>query len=386
MESLVTDSSSQGLFDGAFDGRRVFVTGHTGFKGSWLSYWLLALGAEVTGYSLDPPTDPSLFEALGLSGRMNHVRADVRDFQRLEETMAAVHPEVVFHLAAQPIVRRSYAEPIDTFSVNVMGTVNLLESVRRTPAVRAVVNVTSDKCYENRETDYAYRESDPLGGFDPYSASKGCSELVTAAYRRSFFGAAECPATMTARAGNVVGGGDWACDRLIPDCVRALSAGTSISVRNPESVRPWQHVLEPTAGYLWLARRALVDAAATAGAWNFGPLPGGDLTVGMVADEAVAAWGSGEWVREPHRSGAPHEAHLLRLDVTKAVDELAWKPVWGAAEAVRRATSWYRGFYVDGADPAALIEADLQAYIADASAAGVAWARDARSAEKAGSR
>jgi CDP-glucose 4,6-dehydratase len=374
VEGLVTGMAGGALFGGAFDGRRVFLTGHTGFKGSWLSYWLIAMGAQVTGYALEPPTDPNLFEALSLADRMDHVLGDVRDLPQLRDAMSAARPEVVLHLAAQPIVRRSYDEPVDTFAVNVLGTANLLEAVRATPSVRAVVNVTSDKCYENRETDHAYREMDPLGGYDPYSASKACSELVTAAYRRSFFGDASSAAIMTARAGNVIGGGDWAPDRLVPDCVRALSAGRSIIIRNPGALRPWQHVLEPTAGYLSLASRALADSDGIEGAWNFGPLPGGDLTVGQVADAVVSEWGSGQWAPEPLGADAPHEARLLKLDVTKAVEDLGWRPVWCAADAVRRATSWYRDFYAGEGDAATLVSAELDTYISDAVDAGVAWA------------
>ena len=338
----MTLDDKAGLFGGVYAGRRVFVTGHTGFKGSWLTYWLLALGAEVTGYALAPPTQPSLFDALGLADRIDHHVADVRDLGTLHQAVAAAQPEIVFHLAAQPLVRLSYDDPIGTLATNVMGTANLLDAVRRAPSVRAIVNVTSDKCYENREWEYAYRENDPMGGFDPYSASKGCSELVTAAYRRSFFADADSPAIATARAGNVIGGGDWATDRIVPDCIRALTAGVPIVVRNPEAVRPWQHVLEPTSAYLWLGSRLFTHGGTFADAWNFGPLPAGNLTVCQVVDEVIGAWGGGTWETPGAGIAAPHEARFLKLDCSKAADLLGWRPLWTAQHAARSAAAWYR--------------------------------------------
>jgi len=314
------------MFGDVYAHRRVFVTGHTGFKGSWLTLWLLDLGANVTGYSLGPPTEPNLFEAARIgtvearlpmgAGRFTDLRADVRERHPLRQALEMAAPEIVFHLAAQTLVRRSHAEPHLTYQTNVMGTVNLLEEVRALAASgrgpRAVVNVTSDKCYENQETSHAYVESDPLGGFDPYSSSKGCSELVTAAYRQSFFNAPGMPRVATARAGNVIGGGDWGEDRILPDCARALSAGVPVEVRSPGAVRPWQHVLESLSGYLWLGanlwRRAADDAdeeVASGGAWNFGPGPEATVTVHEVVEHFVTAWGGGEWRPAPEAAEQP---------------------------------------------------------------------------------
>ena len=398
------------LFGGAFAGRRVLVTGHTGFKGSWVSAWLLGLGAEVGGYALAPPTEPSLFATLGLRDRVVHIEADVRDGAALRAAVAQFSPEIVFHLAAQPLVRRSYAEPHYTYETNILGTVNLFEAVRATPSVKVVVHVTSDKCYENREEDYAYRESDAMGGFDPYSSSKGCAELVTAAYRRSFFAPEARVRLASARAGNVIGGGDWAPDRIVPDCVRALSAGEAVLVRHPDAVRPWQHVLEPLAGYLWLAARLWPDGAAYEGPWNFGPESRGATTVRSVVDAFIAAWGGGEW-RTAGAAGADaataadaaaqprHEAHLLQLDITKARERLGWRPVWEVERAVAATARWYREFYGAGASPAAAgaspaaagaqasaaraalvrrSHTDIDEYVADARAQGVAWATGER--------
>ena len=380
------------MFGDAFSGRRVFVTGHTGFKGSWLTLWLLDLGAHVTGYSLDPPTEPSLYETIGLGvmggERSADLRGDVRDREGLRRALAEARPEVVFHLAAQPMVRRSYAEPHLTFETNVMGTVNLLEAVRSLAAgggvAPVVVNVTTDKCYENRETSHAYREGDALGGYDPYSSSKACSELVTGAYRRSFFSGPGSPAVASARAGNVLGGGDFGEDRILPDCVRALSAGEAVTVRSPGAVRPWQHVLEPLSGYLRLAEVLLageLDLAAEdradAGAWNFGPGPGSLVTVREVVEAVLLEWGAGEWTADGSASEQPHEAGLLVLDAGKAERELGWRPVWGADEAVAAAVRWYRE-WAGGAGAeslAALCRADIASYAAAAGDAGMRWSR-----------
>jgi CDP-glucose 4,6-dehydratase len=374
VEGLVSLGVESALFRGAFAGRRVFVTGHTGFKGSWLAEWLLALGAEVTGYALDAPTDPSLFVEAGLSERMRHVLGDVRDLDNLLAAMAVARPEAVFHLAAQPLVRRSYTEPVYTYETNVMGTVNLFESIRSTPSVRVAVNVTSDKCYENHETERPYREDDPLGGFDPYSSSKGCSELVTSAYRRSFFGEGSGVRIASARAGNVVGGGDWAEDRIVPDCVRALSAGEPIVVRNPDAVRPWQHVLEPLSGYLWLAARMLADGGGLEGAWNFGPQPSDVVSVRSIADAVVAEWGAGSWQTPETAEAQPHEAGLLLLDISRADRELGWRPVWRTSRAIAAAAAWYRARNADPSSVPALVAADIDAYVGDARKAGAPWA------------
>lgn len=376
MSSDLNMAPQSGAFGGTYDGRRVLITGHTGFKGSWLTYWLLALGAQVAGYALEPPTDPSLFEALALGGRIDHHVGDIRDLACLRKVMTAAQPEVVFHLAAQPLVRYSYDYPVDTFETNVMGTVNVLEAARCVDSVRAVLNVTSDKCYENREWEFAYRENDPLGGYDPYSASKGCSELVTAAYRRSYFAEPSVACVATARAGNVIGGGDWALDRIVPDCVRALSAGDPIVVRNPGAVRPWQHVLEPTSGYLMLASRLLGEGGADfEGAWNFGPLATGSVAVRDVVEMVVAEWGSGKWIGPHASTGAPavHEARFLKLDVSKAVDLLGWRPIWGASEAIRQTVRWHRGFSDGQPEAEQLTQGCIRDYLAAARAAGVGW-------------
>lgn len=334
-----------------FRGRRVFVTGHTGFKGSWLSLWLADLGAEVHGYALSPDTTPSLFEEAGVAERLaSHTIADVRDFAALTAAVGRVKPEIVFHLAAQPIVRRSYREPRETWEINVLGTVNLMEAVRATPSVRVCQVITSDKCYENAGQVCAFRETDPMGGHDPYSASKGAAEIAVAAWRRSYFAPAGGPSLASVRAGNVIGGGDWAEDRLIPDCVRALSRGAAIPVRNPFAVRPWQHVLDPLSGYLTLAGRQWDDPATFADGFNFGPLPSGNLNVGRVADLVVAEWGQGRWERVGDQArDALHEAEFLKLDITKASTLLDWSPVFDAEEAIAATVSWYRRRHEAGA-------------------------------------
>jgi CDP-glucose 4,6-dehydratase len=390
------------MFADVYRGRRVFVTGHTGFKGSWLTTWLLDLGAQVTGYALDPPTEPSLFAAIGLDqrsagdGRLVDLRADIRDGERLRAALVEAAPEVVFHLAAQPLVRRSYAEPHLTLETNVMGTADLLEAVRSAVALgqapRAVVVVTSDKCYENLETDHAYAEGDALGGWDVYSASKACTELVCDAYRRSFFEAPQAPALATARAGNVIGGGDWGEDRILPDCARAVSSGQPVELRNPLAVRPWQHVLESLSGYLWLgacasglaggeeARQVALGPAreaaeAAAGAWNFGPGSDAQVTVREVVEQFIGAWGDGEWGPAPEAALRPHEAGRLVLDAGKAERELGWRSAWSVPEAVERAARWYKDFY-GGAGREALVarcRADIADYAASASAQGIAW-------------
>jgi len=329
-------------------GKRVFLTGHTGFKGAWLALWLTDLGAEVTGYSLPPPTDPSLFEMANVKRRLRHLGGDVRDDAALARAVAEARPDVVFHLAAQSLVRVSYDEPAATYATNVMGTVNLLEAVRRSGGVRAVVCVTSDKCYENRETPRPYREDDAMGGFDPYSSSKGCAELVTSAYRRSFFAGGEGAAVATARAGNVIGGGDWAKDRLVPDLLNGFAAGARPFVRFPSAVRPWQHVLEPLAGYLRLAEALWAGDAGAADGWNFGPDDADARPVGWIADRLAALWGEGAaWKTSDEPQ--PHEAHFLRLDCTKARRQLGWTPVWALDEALRRTVAWRRALD-EGAD------------------------------------
>jgi CDP-glucose 4,6-dehydratase len=365
------------MFGEAYSGRRVFVTGHTGFKGSWLSYWLTRLGAVVTGYALSPPTRPSLFDALRLDEAVRHVVADVRDEARLAAEMAAARPEVVFHLAAQPLVREGYAHPVDTFAANVMGAVNVLEAARSIESLGAVVVVTSDKCYRNPEDGRPFTESDAMGGRDPYSASKGCAELVTAAYGASFFAAG--PAVVaSARAGNVIGGGDWAPDRLVPDCVRALTAGEPVTVRHPDAVRPWQHVLEPLAGYLALGASLLAEGRAFAGPWNFGPSSDDCARpVHWMVESFLEAWGAGSWTTPDDERADLDEARSLSLDSGKAREHLGWWPVWDAPAAVRRAAAWYRDYYEAPGEARRLVDEDLRAYEDEARPAGLAWARAA---------
>lgn len=321
-------------------GKRVLVTGHTGFKGSWLCLWLQKMGARVTGLSLPPEGAPNLFELGRVAQGMDSRFADVRDMAAVQATVRESQPEIVFHLAAQALVRRSYRDPVETFATNVMGTAHVLEAVRCSGSVRVCVIVTTDKCYENREWDYPYRENDALGGHDPYSASKACAEFVSAAYRRSFCEAAGI-SVATARAGNVIGGGDWSEDRIVPDCVRAIMAGRAVEVRNPGAVRPWQHVLEPLAGYLHLARRQWEAPEDFAGPWNFGPDPANVLTVGELVRRLLAHWGAGGQVQRSD-AAAPHEAGMLRLDISRARARLPWRPVFDIGATVGLTVDWYR--------------------------------------------
>jgi CDP-glucose 4,6-dehydratase len=338
-----------GAIDDAFwNGRSVFLTGHTGFKGAWLSLWLQSLGARVTGFSVDVPTDPSLFEMARVGEGMESIEGDVRDHDALARAVAAAKPEVVIHMAAQSLVRPSYVAPRETYEINVMGTVNLLDAVRVAgPSVRAVVNVTSDKCYENRELDRGYREDEPMGGHDPYSSSKGCSELVTSAFRRSFFADPDGTRLASARAGNVIGGGDWAEDRLLPDLMRAALAGETVRVRNPNSTRPWQHVLNPLSGYLLLAQ-ALCDSADYADGWNFGPAEEEAEPVGWIVEKITALWPAE--LRSVVDDGPhPHEARYLKLDSSRAHERLGWRPALGLEAALEATVGWY-GELKSGAD------------------------------------
>jgi CDP-glucose 4,6-dehydratase len=343
-------SSFHSVLSAAYRGKSVLVTGHTGFKGSWLALWLHDLGAEVHGYALPPPTIPCHFAVCGVRNLLaSHAEADIRDTTCLEDTIRRVRPDFLFHLAAQALVRPGYAAPLETFDVNVRGTASVLDAVRRTARPCSVVVVTSDKCYENRNQSTGYREEDPLGGYDPYSASKGAAEIVAAAYRRSFFAperlAEHGIRLATARAGNVIGGGDWAQDRLVPDLVAHLAAGRPAPVRSPQAVRPWQHVCESVSAYLLLgARLAAADGAAFCEPWNFGPAAGTERTVAELADAFCAAWGGGTW-RDASQADAPHEAVRLTLAIDKAVNRLGWRPRWNFAQAVHRTAAWYRAFY-----------------------------------------
>lgn len=343
-------------------GRRVLMTGHTGFKGSWLCLWLASLGAEVHGYALPPPTDPSLFEVAKVGDLLAASEfADVRDGEALSATVSRARPEVVFHLAAQPLVRYSYREPVETYAVNVMGTVHLLEAVRRNDCVRAVVSVTTDKCYENRERLWGYRENEPLGGHDPYSSSKACAELVSAAYRDSFL-AASGVALATARAGNVIGGGDWAADRLLPDFLRALDASETLIIRSPGAIRPWQHVLEPLSGYLALAEALVVSGTPAAEAWNFGPVDDDARPVGWILDRLSARIPELRW--QCGASPQPHEANYLKLDSSKARARLGWAPRWRLDKALDMTVDWHRAWR-HGGDMRAVSLAQIAEYAAD---------------------
>ena len=327
--------------------RRVLLTGHTGFKGGWLALWLSGLGAKVRGYSLDPYTEPNMFTLASVGRIVEDVRGDIRDYSKFENSMRDFAPEVVFHMAAQPIVRRAYADPVGTYTTNVLGTVHLLEAVRRTPGVRAVVCITTDKVYQNREWVWPYRETDPLGGYDPYSSSKACAEIVSAAYRSSFFSSERFHehhvALATARAGNVIGGGDWSEDRLIPDLVRGFCSGKPVLIRRPNAIRPWQHVLEPLRGYLMLAERLLAENTRCASAYNFGPGDEATWPVERIANKLAQMWGNGAaWARDPE-AGA-HETHYLRLDASKARIELGWEPRLKIETALEWTMAWYRAW------------------------------------------
>jgi CDP-glucose 4,6-dehydratase len=353
--------SAGGVRPGFWKGRRVLVTGHTGFMGGWLAAWLARLGARVTGYALTPPTDPSFFEAFGLARQIDSHIADVRDLRRLSEVMRGCRPDVVFHLAAQPLVREAYARPIETFSTNVMGTANLLEAMRAAGSVAAAVIVTSDKVYDNRERAEGYREADALGGREPYGASKACAEIVVRAYRDSYFDAGRGRVGIaTARAGNVIGGGDWAKDRIVPDAVRAFSAHQPLLIRNPSATRPWQHVLEPLRGYLMLAERLADDPSRWSGPWNFGPADSDARPVAWLAGEIAGRWGDGAtWRAETGDS--IYEAKLLSVDIAKAETELGWRPAWAIERAAAVTIDWYKDHLRQG-DARGLTVSQIEAY------------------------
>ena len=362
-----------------WSGKRVFLTGHTGFKGSWLTMWLASAGATVRGYALTPPTNPSLFDLAKVAELCDHHVGDVRDAAALTRALTEFRPDIVIHMAAQPLVRLSYDQPVETYSTNVMGTVNLFEAARRAPSVRAIVNVTTDKCYENREWVWGYRENDPMGGFDPYSSSKGCAELVTSAYARSYFSKADGPTLGSGRAGNVIGGGDWAIDRIVPDCIRALQQKQRIPIRNPQATRPWQHVLEPLSGYLWLAtllakpKLAQCPLENLTAPFNFGPGLEANRTVAELAAEILKHWpGKTE---DRHNPKAAHEAGLLQLSTDKAHALLRWSPVWKFAENVEHTVNWYRQTQRKSAAAAQqLTAAQIAQYVARAKQLALPWA------------
>ena len=349
-----------------YKGKKVFLTGHTGFKGSWLCLFLHHLGAEVYGYALDPPTHPSLYETARIDELIHSSIADVRDYQTLLKVLSEVQPEIVFHLAAQPLVRDSYKKPIDTYAINVMGTVNLLEAIRHTPSVRAVVNVTTDKCYENKEWLWGYRENEPMGGYDPYSNSKGCSELVTSSFRNSFFNSAKYGEThhvalASARAGNVIGGGDWAEDRLIPDFIRAIHQKDKVLIRSPFAIRPWQHVLEPLCGYLDLAAKLYTEGCEYAEGWNFGPNDSDAKSVEWIINTICTLWGENASYAIDIKP-QPHEATYLKLDCSKAKARLGWHPKWDIETALTQIVSWTKAYY-GGKDMRAVCYSQIKQYL-----------------------
>ena len=365
------------MFGNVYTCRRVLVTGHTGFKGSWLSAWLLDLGATVGGYSVDVPTTPSHFEAIRLAGRISHYQGDVRDRERLGAVLDEFKPEIVFHLAAQALVRASYADPARTFEVNTLGTMNVLECLRHRPDIKTGVVITSDKCYRNVEWVWGYRETDQLGGEDPYSGSKGAAELVYHSYYHSFFKHGDLAAIATARAGNVIGGGDWAPDRIVPDCVRAWSRGEPVVVRSPQATRPWQHVLEPVSGYLWLGTHLWNrDARAVGNSYNFGP----DATVNQPVETLIGVmgqyWPAARWEQDPAGTGTQSEATLLKLSCDQALAHLHWQATLGFNDAIRMTAEWYRHYYEDpGADHYDVTMRHVREYCALAQAKNLPWSR-----------
>lgn len=370
------------MFNNIYSGKRVLITGHTGFKGSWLALWLKELGAEVIGYALQPPTDPNHFDLL-----TNHhtfspsqlleivsIIGDIRDAKKLNETILRYKPEIVFHLAAQPLVRYSYIKPVETFETNVIGTINVFEACRKTESVKTIVNITSDKCYKNREWVWGYRENDPMGGYDPYSASKGCAEIVTSAYRSSFFNRNEYGKShnillASARAGNVIGGGDWGEDRLIPDIMRAVSKNERVVIRNPNAIRPWQHVLEPLSGYLMLGQRLLEGEIRFAEGWNFGPSDEGSISVQEVVEHSKEIWDKINYEMQTNTDN-PHEANFLKLDCSKARIKLKWRNVWDAQETFTKTVEWYKNYYTN---KTVLSIDDLKSYIQKAKEKNVEW-------------
>lgn len=360
------------MYNSVYKNRRVLITGHTGFKGSWLAFWLTQMGANVLGFALEPATTPNHFSLLGLD--MESEIGDIRDLDQLTRTVKRFKPDIVFHLAAQPLVRLSYQEPVETFQTNIMGTVHVFEACRQTPSVKAIVNITSDKCYDNKEWVWGYRENDPMGGYDPYSASKGCAELVTAAYRNSFFnpddyGHKHQVLMASARAGNVIGGGDWAKDRIITDLVETTSQGKTLLIRNPQATRPWQHVLEPLSGYLLLGQKLLEGRTDVASAWNFGPHDEGTVEVIKMVRIMKNYWDKINFEIEKSKHH-PHEAGLLKLDCSKVQTKLQWKGVWNIEKTIEKTADWYKEFYENDI---IITKQQLGQYIADAANSGLVW-------------
>jgi len=362
------------MFLNIYKGRRVLVTGHTGFKGSWLTTWLLSLGSDVAGYSLDIPTKPSNFEVLGLMHRIQHIRGDVRDRDSLQRAFDLSKPEVVFHLAAQAITRRSYDIPQETIHTNLMGTVNILECIRKSGSVKAAVIITSDKCYQNVEWIWGYRESDRLGGEDPYSASKACAEIACYSYVKSFFSKDGSPKISTARAGNVIGGGDWAIDRIIPDCVRAFSKEEKLEIRNPKATRPWQYVLEPLSGYLWLSANLLQNNKKLVGeAFNFGPIGDVNRTVEELISAFAKIWGNASWCISDKSNLAKKESTLLKLNCDKALYYLGWRTVLSFEETIEMTANWYKAFYKNKKDMYDFTTEQIEEYTNLARRRGIVW-------------
>lgn len=363
-------------FKNVYKNKKVLVTGHTGFKGSWLTLWLTELGAEVIGYSLEPNTNPNLFEVLNLKEKTHHIIGDIRDQEKLSQVFKKQKPDMVFHMAAQPLVRYSYKEPKLTFETNIIGTINLFEAARAVDSVRVLVNITSDKCYDNKERLEGYKETDPMGGYDPYSASKGAAEIITGSYRNSFFnpkdyGKIHNLALASVRAGNVIGGGDWSEDRLIPDCIRSLINKGTIVIRNPNAIRPWQYALEPLSGYLWLGSLMWQDGISYSEGWNFGPKDDKPLTVGEIADKMVKLWGCGEYKINPDTT--LHEAKYLNLSIEKAQKQLKWKPVYNIEEAINSTINWYSEFYNNKSGIEAYSMNQIKEYTAKANNYGIEW-------------
>ncbi|MDR0646180.1 MAG: CDP-glucose 4,6-dehydratase [Elusimicrobiota bacterium] len=345
------------MFNNIYKGKRVLLTGHTGFKGGWLALWLKTLGAQVAGYSLPPNTNPSFFEVLKIDSKIKSVFGDILDVKELEKVFSEVKPQIVFHLAAQPLVRLSYAEPVLTYKTNVIGTLNMFEAARKCSGVKAFVNITTDKCYENKEIRRGYKETDPMGGYDMYSSSKGCSEILSSSYRRSFLKTGY--ALATARAGNVIGGGDWALDRLVPDCIKSINENQTVEIRNPLAIRPWQHVLEPLSGYLLLGQKLLEEREKFAEGFNFGPEKNSVYSVAEVAKKIIKYYGKGEIL--VHKRDNLHEAGLLTLNINKAKKRLGWAPSWNTERTIKNTVKWYKDFY-DGKNIEGLTFAQIKEY------------------------